>query len=41
MRSDIVIVCMIVIGIVGIIMDKLISLIFKYLTPWAKKKADV
>lgn len=41
MRSDIVIVCMIVIGIVGIIMDKLISLIFRFLTPWTKKKADV
>ncbi|MBR1402787.1 MAG: ABC transporter permease [Treponema sp.] len=41
MRSDVVIVCMIVIGIVGIIMDKLISLVFRFLTPWTKKKADV
>ena len=41
MRSDIVIVCMIVIGIVGIIMDKIISLIFRFLTPWEKKKADI
>ena len=41
MRSDIVIVCMIVIGIIGIIMDKGISLVFKSLTPWQKKKAEV
>ena len=41
MRSDIVIVCMIVIGIVGIIMDKIISKIFRVLTPWEKKKADI
>ena len=41
MRSDIVIVCMIVIGITGIIMDKIISLIFRFLTPWEKKKADI
>jgi len=41
MRSDIVIVCMIVIGVIGILMDKGISLIFKSLTPWEKKKAEV
>ena len=41
MRSDIVIVCMIVIGIIGILMDKGISLVFKGLTPWQKKKAEV
>lgn len=35
MKSDKVIVCMIVIGLIGIIMDKLISLLFDCLTPWA------
>lgn len=34
MKSDKVIVCMIVIGLIGIIMDKLISIIFEKLTPW-------
>jgi len=34
MRSDKVIVCMIVIGIVGILMDKVISVIFEKITPW-------
>lgn len=34
MRSDKVIVCMIVIGIVGIVMDKVISVIFERITPW-------
>ena len=41
MRSDVVIVCMIVIGIVGAIMDKLITLLFGVLTPWDKKKKAV
>jgi sulfonate transport system permease protein len=36
MRSDKVIVCMIVIGAVGILMDKVISLIFEAVTPWEK-----
>ncbi|MGN0153671.1 MAG: ABC transporter permease [Lachnospiraceae bacterium] len=36
MRSDKVIVCMIVIGIVGILMDKIVSVIFGALTPWEK-----
>lgn len=36
MRSDIVIVCMIVIGFVGIVMDKGISVLFRYLTPWER-----
>lgn len=36
MNSDVVIVCMIVIGIVGIIMDKLLGLIFSLITPWEK-----
>lgn len=34
MKSDKVIVCMIVIGLIGIIMDKLISLLFDRFTPW-------
>ncbi|HBA98299.1 MAG TPA: ABC transporter permease [Lachnospiraceae bacterium] len=34
MKSDKVIVCMIVIGLIGIIMDKLISLLFNQFTPW-------
>lgn len=36
MRSDIVIVCMIVIGVVGVIMDKLMGVIFAQITPWKK-----
>lgn len=36
MRSDKVIVCMIVIGLVGILMDKLVTVLFNYLTPWQK-----
>ena len=36
MNSDVVIVCMIVIGLVGIIMDKLLTLLFSVLTPWEK-----
>lgn len=36
MRSDKVIVCMIVIGLIGIIMDKVISVIFDRLTPWMR-----
>ena len=34
MKSDKVIVCMIVIGLIGIMMDKLISIVFDRLTPW-------
>jgi sulfonate transport system permease protein len=41
MRSDIVIVCMIVIGIVGLIMDKGISALFQLFTPWQDKKQEV
>lgn len=41
MRSDVMIVCMIVIGIVGFAMDKLITLLFGVLTPWDKKKKAV
>lgn len=36
MRSDIVIICMIAIGIIGIIMDKVIGSLFKLATPWKK-----
>lgn len=36
MRSDKVIVCMVVIGLAGIIMDKVISIIFEAITPWEK-----
>ncbi len=36
MRSDKVIVCMVVIGLAGILMDKVISLIFETVTPWEK-----
>ena len=36
MRPDIVIVCMIVVGLVGIGMDKVIGLIFGSFTPWKK-----
>lgn len=37
MYSEQVIVCMIVIGVIGILMDKAIGLLFKKLTPWEKK----
>lgn len=37
MRSDRVIVCMIVIGLVGVLMDKLITVLFARLTPWEYK----
>ena len=36
MQSDVVIVCMIVVGIIGIIMDKGIGLIVESFTPWKK-----
>ena len=36
MQSDVVIVCMIVVGVVGIIMDKLIGLLLESFTPWKK-----
>lgn len=34
MQSDVVILCMIVIGMIGVIMDKFIGFVFKKLTPW-------
>lgn len=37
MYSDIVILCMLVIGLVGILMDKAIGSIFARLTPWQQK----
>lgn len=37
MRSDVMIVCMIFIGIVGALMDRIITLVFHALTPWEKK----
>lgn len=36
MRSDIVIVCMVVIGLVGVIMDKIIGSLFGLATPWQR-----
>ena len=36
MRSDKVIVCMIVIGLVGILMDKVLSAVFEAVTPWER-----
>jgi sulfonate transport system permease protein len=39
MRSDIVIACMLIIGIVGILMNTLLSLLFSHITPWNKKEA--
>lgn len=38
MQSNKVIVCMLVIGLVGILMDKLISTLFSLFTPWEKVK---
>ncbi|MGN0610127.1 MAG: ABC transporter permease [Oscillospiraceae bacterium] len=40
MRSDIVIVDMIVIGVIGILMDKVLSLVFELLTPWERKRRE-
>ena len=36
MRPDIVIVCMIVVGLVGVLMDRIIGYLFSVLTPWEK-----
>ena len=38
MQPDVVIVGMIVIGIIGILMDKILVLIGKRVTPWINKK---
>lgn len=37
MMPEVVIVGMIVIGTIGLLMDKLLTVIFSYVTPWAKK----
>ena len=36
MQSNVVIVCMIVVGLVGVIMDKGIGVLFSYITPWKR-----
>ena len=36
MQSDVVIVCMIVVGLIGVLMDKGIGVVFDMLTPWNK-----
>lgn len=38
MQSDVVIVCMILIGLIGILMDKILGAIFTAITPWNKKQ---
>jgi sulfonate transport system permease protein len=40
MKSDKVIVCMIVIGLVGILMDKIITIVFEKITPWEHLKDE-
>lgn len=40
MRSDIVIACMIVIGIVGLLMDKIIGVLFHLCIPWEKNNRN-
>lgn len=40
MQSDVVIICMLVIGLVGILMDKIVSVVFNSLTPWEKKRRE-
>lgn len=40
MQSDTVIICMLVIGLVGILMDKVVSVIFNALTPWERKRRE-
>ena len=36
MQSAVLISCIVVVGLIGIIMDKLIGVIFKQFTPWEK-----
>lgn len=38
MQSDVVIVCIILIGLIGILMDKILGAIFTAITPWNKKQ---
>ena len=40
MQSDVVIVCMLVVGVIGIVMDKGVTLLFSALTPWERKGRD-
>lgn len=40
MQSGVLISCIVVVGLIGIIMDKLIGLIFRQLTPWDKIRAS-
>lgn len=40
MKSDVVIVDMIVIGVIGILMDKILSVVFELLTPWERKRRE-
>ena len=36
MQSDVVIVCMIVVGVIGVLMDRGIGILFHALTPWMR-----
>lgn len=38
MQSSVLILCMIVVGVIGILMDKLLGVLFEALTPWEKAK---
>lgn len=40
MQSDVVIVCMIVVGVLGIVMDKGLSEIFRLITPWQNSRLN-
>ncbi len=40
MKSDVVITCMLVIGLVGILMDKCLIYLFRFLTPWESRNGD-
>ena len=38
MQSNILILCMLVVGLIGVLMDKILGFVFKKLTPWEKVK---
>ena len=40
MQSNVLILCMIVVGLIGILMDKILGVIFSTLTPWEKLKVN-
>lgn len=40
MQADVLIVCMIVVGLIGVLMDKLIGVLFSLATPWMKLDKD-